>query len=245
MSRKRASIVGGRGLANQEVYNEVIATSLHRRLLDASDFVAYFLHKEGRRTYCACPNMLREDEELVPAWDIIKNRRKPNSQNDYQFLISCFESLGLEDVETYLSKMLLCDFIVSNFDRHYRNFGVIRNVETLEYTRFAPIFDTGNCLWCDKELLETAKDFAYIAKPFGQNGMKPERQLGLLSRFEWFRAEKLEGFAQEAADILAGNPNLPPARIERIRKGINRQIEKLVQHVEHHRSFQHTGQENK
>lgn len=232
----RMLVKNGSGFINQEVYNEVIATRLHARLLSPEDFVPYTLHQEGRRTYCACPNMLHDDEELIPALHIIQNRKKPNSQNDYQFLVACFESLGLKDVETYLSKMLVCDFIMGNFDRHYQNFGVIRNVETLEYTRLAPILDTGNSLWCHEETLQTLRDFDYTAKPFG-NGQTPERQLQLLSHFEWFEPDRLDGFAEEGRSILASNPNMPPARIEKIVMGINMQVERAVRHIESDQSY--------
>lgn len=228
----RMLVKSGTGFTNQEVYNEVIATRLHERLLSPEDFIPYTLHQEGRRTYCACPNMLRDDEELIPALHIIQSRKKPNSQNDYQFLVDCFSNLGLKNVETYLSKMLVCDFIIGNFDRHYQNFGVIRNVETLEYTRFAPIFDSGNSLWCHAESLETFRDYEYVAKPFGRTGLSPERQLHYLSHLEWFDPKKLDGFAQEAAEILAKNPNMPPARIERITAGINRQIDTAIRYIE-------------
>lgn len=234
----RILVKNGTGFTNQEVYNEVIATRLHRRLLSAEDFVPYTLHQEGRRTYCACPNMLGKDEELIPALHIIRNRKQPNSQNDYQFLVACFEELGLKDVETYLSKMLVCDFILGNFDRHSQNFGVIRNVETLEYTRLAPIFDTGNSLWCREETLEMPRDYEYIAKPFGRSGLSPERQLHLLSHFEWLDPSKLDGFIEEATAILMGNPNMPPARIAKIMDGIDRQIDKAVRHIEKQPSFQ-------
>lgn len=233
----RVLIKGGTGLTNQEVFNEVIATHLHRRLLERGDFVPYSLHQEGNRIYCACPNMLGEDEELVPALHIVQNRRRPNTQNDYQFLVSCFESLGLKDVETFLSKMFTCDFLIANFDRHYRNFGVIRNVETLEYTRFAPIFDTGNSLWCNVYSLDTYRDFDYIAKPFGR-GLSPMRQLNLLSHFEWFNPKKLSGFAEEAANLLSTNRNLPQDRIERIRTGIEHQMENAISYIEKQPSFQ-------
>ena len=106
----RMLVKSGTGFVNQEVYNEVIATHLHKRLLTDTDYVPYSLHQEGKRTFCACPNMLGEDEELIPALHIIQNHKKPNSQNDYQFLVSCFESLGLEDVETYLSSAALVGF---------------------------------------------------------------------------------------------------------------------------------------
>jgi len=232
----RMLVKSGTGFVNQEVYNEVIATHLHKRLLTDTDYVPYSLHQEGKRTYCACPNMLGEDEELIPALHIIQNHKKPNSQNDYQFLVSCFESLGLEDVETYLSKMLTCDYIVGNFDRHYQNFGVIRNVETLAYTRFAPIFDTGNCLWCDSESLDLPADYAYIAKPFGR-GLSPDRQLQLLSGFEWFEPDRLDGFADEARAILSQNPNMPPARIESIVKGVMMQMDSAIDFIENQPSF--------
>lgn len=234
----RVLVKSGSGFINQEVYNEVIATKLHQRLLDSEDFVPYTLHQEGRRTYCACPNMLHEDEELIPALHIIQNRKKPNNRNDYQFLVACFKELGIKNVEESLSKMLVCDFIMGNFDRHYQNFGVIRNVETLEYIRFAPIFDTGNSLWCNAETLASPRDFAYIAKPFGQSGLSPERQLSLLSHFDWFDPNRLDGFTEEAASILASNPNMPPARIERIKFGINRQIERAEKQINRNLALQ-------
>lgn len=231
---QRLLVKSGSGFTNQEVYNEVIATRLHQRLLSEGDYVPYALHHEGHRTYCACPNMLKEDEELIPALHIIRNQKKPNFQNDYQFLVSCFENLGLKDVQTYLSKMFVCDFIVGNFDRHYQNFGVIRNVETLEYTRFAPIFDTSNSLWCNTQSLDTYKDYEYIAKPFGRNGLSPSHQLELLSDFSWFRPDKLDGFTNEVEALLKLNPNMPQSRIEKIITGINRQIERLDKHVMKH-----------
>lgn len=67
----RMLVKSGTGFVNQEVYNEVIATHLHKRLLTDTDYVPYSLHQEGKRTYCACPNMLGEDEELIPALHII------------------------------------------------------------------------------------------------------------------------------------------------------------------------------
>ena len=49
-----------------------------------------------------------------------------------------------------------------NIDRHYNNFGLVRDVETLR-VRPAPLFDTGASLWCG-ELAIDNRD--YKAKPF-------------------------------------------------------------------------------
>ena len=100
------------------------------------------------------------------------------------------------------------------------------NVDTLGYARVAPIFDTGNSLWCNAESLDAARDYAYLAKPFGR-GLSPVRQLRLLSRFDWFRPEK-----PEAGSIPAGNPNMPLARIERIVEGVERQVETAARVIE-------------
>lgn len=64
----RMLVKGGSGFVRQEVYNEVIATRLHNRLLSPEEYVPYTLWQEGRTTYCTCPNMLKNDEELVSAW---------------------------------------------------------------------------------------------------------------------------------------------------------------------------------
>lgn len=224
---QRILVKEGSGFVNQEVYNEVIATQLHRRLLDTSDFVPYRFHYEKGKRYCACPNMLGEDEELVPAWDLIANKKKPNDMSNCQFLSAVFKELGVEDVDQKLSKMFTCDFILANEDRHYRNFGVIRNVETLEYTRVAPIFDTGTCLWCRTGSLTVPLDYRYLAKPFGREGADPARQLHMFHEYSWFDAGKLDGFADEAMEILSQNENIAPRRLENVRLG----LEKNIAHV--------------
>ncbi|HIW76664.1 MULTISPECIES: DNA-binding protein [Gordonibacter] len=224
---KRLLVKSGSGFINQEVYNEVIATHLHRRLLQEQEYVSYDFYSEANRIYCACENMLRDDEELIPAWHLITSNKKPSSINDYQFLVSCYEKLGLANITETLSKMFVCDYLLGNFDRHWRNFGVIRNVETLEFTRIAPIFDTGNSLWCDKPSLDAPIDYEYEAKPFAHT-KDPEKQLAILQDYAWIDASALEGFAQEAAEILRQNPNMPPARIKKIEAELERRSKRVV-----------------
>ena len=222
---QRMLVKSGEAQVKQEAYNEVVATCLYRRLLPTDEYVPYRIHKERGSTFCICPNMLGEDEEFIPAYQVLKRFGRPNGQSDWQFAVSGFERCGLDSVEEFLSKMLVCDFIMGNFDRHLNNFGVIRNVETLECTRFAPLFDSGNSLWCDKWLLDNPIDYEYVALPFAQSSETDPRRL---ARFDWFAPERLEGFVDEAASILEKAPNLPDGRIERIRIGMEAQIDKLM-----------------
>ena len=227
---KRILLKDGSSPLNLEVYNEIIATKLFERLLHPDDYVRYTFCKEGNRLFCACDNMLHEDEELITAYGLIVNRKRPNHLNDYQFLVQRFHEVGLDNVEEMFSKMFVCDFLLANHDRHYRNFGVIRNVETLEYTRIAPIFDTGNSLWCDAVYLNQLDDYKYIAKPFGNNGMPADKQLALFEDLSWLDMSKLDGFAKEAGDILRENPNISEKRIEQVQKGIEMQLQTLEHH---------------
>lgn len=226
---KRILVKGGTGSTQQEVLNEIVATALYSRLLDKGDFVPYFLFEENGRIYSACENMLGPDEELVTAYDVISAGEKSNSMSDFDFLVESYKGLGLENVEESLSKMFTCDYILANQDRHWRNFGVIRNVETLEFTRLAPIFDNGTSLWC--RAYNIAAEDSYIAKPFGPKGMSPDRQLSLFKEYGWFDGTRLEGFAQEARDVLSkGNEGIQ-ARLDIIEERIARNIGKVQVHV--------------
>lgn len=224
---RRILLKSGSGPFFQEPYNETVATLLHKAVLQEKDYVPYTL--QGR--YSACPNMLCEDEELIPMWDILKNGKKPNHQNDYQFCISLCEKCGIPraDILEHFAKMFTCDFILANHDRHYRNFGLIRNVETLEYTRLAPIYDSGSCLWHDKLILDRYVDYQYMAKPFGQNGMVPKEQLELFENFNWFDNTGLEGFADKVSDILSMNPVLPAKRKDAILQGLQNNIDYVLE----------------
>ncbi len=42
--------------------------------------------------------------------------------------------------------MFMLDYILLNEERHLNNFGVIRDIKTLEWKRICPIFDTGRSM---------------------------------------------------------------------------------------------------
>lgn len=157
--------------------------------------------------------------------------------NDYMFCVDVCESCGIsrDKVIRHFEKMFTCDFVLANHERHYHNSGLIRNAETLEYTRMAPIYDTGSCLWHDKRSLIVPADYNYKAKPFGINGMEPKKQLALFHGFEWFDASKLRGFTDRAKDLLALNPYMPKDRLEKIASGLERNVEFLLDFVTNQR----------
>ena len=116
--------------------------------------------------------------------------------------------------------MLVCDFILANKDRHFNNFGVIRNVETLEFERVAPIFDNGCSLWFDENDMYVGEFF--LTKPFDEY---EKNQINLVKNFDWFDIDKLDGFVDEVREILSKNNLLSNERIEKIVEQIKLRIE--------------------
>lgn len=225
----RILLKSGSGPFRQEPYNEAIATALHKRLLLPDEFTPYTL----QGYHCACPNMLHDDEELIPMYDLKSNHKKPNHMNDFEFCLELCEGHGIPKDKAYMGyeKMFTCDFILANGDRHYRNFSLIRNAETLAYTRIAPIYDTGACLWYDRMELKRPSDYAYKAKPFGQDGMEPRKQLDLFHRFEWFEESKLKSFPEEASEILKKNPLMPAQRRDAVIKGLRHNLKYAIDYI--------------
>lgn len=83
---------------------------------------------------------------------------------------------GIKAVYEYIKKlgfekkfrdMILFDAIVMNVDRHFGNFGLLRNNKTGDFIDFAPIFDNGESLLCKAlpSLFEDINEFKnYIEK---------------------------------------------------------------------------------
>ena len=220
---ERRLIKSASGLFGQEPFNEAAATALHMRLLPDGDYVPYTLVFDRRGVYSSCPEFLGPDEEFVPAHDLVHNLLERQGSVSYPQVFDAFTAIGLreEHVKGTLAKTFLCDFLIANCDRHLRNFGAIRNVETLEYKRMAPIFDNGTSLWCWQRHLAYPQDWDYTAPPFN-DGMDPLRQIKLFDAYDWFEPDKLAGWSEEAVGILAQNDIMPQGRLEAIRGELER-----------------------
>ena len=208
----------------QEPYNEVVATRLYRRLLDPDEYVSYQIdHLPSGEVISVCQDFLTDKEEYIPAFYVIKAKNKAGNHSLYQHYLECCTKLNVQGAEEALAKMIVTDDILANTDRHLRNFGLIRNVETLEY-RVAPLFDTGNCLLSSKpESVLVTGDLSFKTKPFSED---PNQQLRLVNDYSWLDMSALEGFAEEASEILAANQALE-MRLPYIKKLIEQRVERL------------------
>ena len=51
--------------------------------------------------------------------------------------------------------MILTDFLITNTDRHWENFGILRDPDTLRFLTLAPIFDSGTSMLYDDPFSKT------------------------------------------------------------------------------------------
>ena len=77
---------------------------------------------------------------------------KKHSLLAFTFLLLSFMAVSYThlDVTEQLQQLMILDYLICNPDRHFGNFGAIRDAVTLEWMGFAPIFDSGTSLWFDQ-----------------------------------------------------------------------------------------------
>ncbi len=187
---KRFLIKGGNEAFRQQPFNEVIAS----RIMDRLDIphVPYEIYWQGGCPYSICETFASPGSELVSAWNVLQVRPKANHENNYMHYIKLCRESGIKDIEHDLDRMLVLDYIIANEDRHFNNFGIIRNADTLEWTNAAPIFDSGTSLGYDKLPHRLDKDIK--CKPFKASH---EKQLELVRSFDWIDFSKLGGIEDE------------------------------------------------
>lgn len=208
---KRMLVKGSSGPWKQEPYNEVIASAVMRRL--GIDHVPYTLMSDDAEPYSLCENFLSLDTELIPAWRVLHSRAMNDKDSDFTHLLRCCDQLGIPDVRVAIDRMLTLDYIIANEDRHYTNFGFVRNAETLKWLGAAPIFDCGTSLW------HNALDIGEPRKcqPFAKTH---EEQIRLVSDLSWFNAGTLKGLEQEISEIYSKSRTVDESRSKAIAKAL-------------------------
>ena len=204
----------------QQPYNEVAVSQIAEAL--AIEHVAYKIIMEANRPLCLCKNFIDVDTELVPAHFVRSVLPKGKNESDYQHFLRCAEHLQIPDVKDFLNNMMALDFLVENTDRHYGNFGFIRDVNTLKFLGPAPLFDNGTSLWCEALNLEIGT--YQKAMPFKQNH---KEQIKLLTAPS-FAAPNIEHAETIVRDVLGQSPFLDEDRVERIGEAVGNRARVLT-----------------
>ena len=224
---KRCLIKGGSNPFRQQPFNEVIAAWLMERL--DIPHVQYSVVWNKGAPYSVCEDFITENTELVPAWRILKTRKKDNNTSVYQHFTACCEALGIRGTVPFLDRMIVLDYIIANEDRHFNNFGVLRNAETLKWLGFAPIYDSGSSLGYDKMPAQMRSEKEVVCKPFKNHHAE---QIKLVSDFGWIDFDKLSDAKELIESVLfsdGAEEYVGKDRIRAIDDGVQRRIENLSQ----------------
>lgn len=224
---KRCLIKGGSNPFRQQPFNEVIATKIMERL--DIPHVPYTLVWNKEAPYSVCEDFVDENTELIPAWRVMMTQKKNNSTSVYQHFVNCCGALGVADVVPFLDRMITLDYIIANEDRHFNNFGLIRNAETLEWIGMAPIYDSGSSLGYDKlpGQMKFEKDVG--CKPFKNHHIE---QLQLVQSFEWLDLSKLDDVEDIIRETLALDTDenyIDEYRINAVVNAVKRRLQNLEQ----------------
>jgi len=226
----RVLIKGGSTPYRQEPLNEVLATALHRRLGTAL-YIPYTLIWDENLPYSVCANFVTKETELVSAYRILLSQKKPNHRSYFDHFLDCCEILGIPGIADFLDYQLATDYIIANTDRHYNNFGVLRNPETLEWLGPAPVFDSGTSLWHSQLALEINQGGDSESKPFKK---KHSAQISLVNNFDMLDFSTLIGLGDEFREILSSSHFIEEARVDALCRGLVRRIEQLQNIAEQH-----------
>lgn len=197
---KRCLVKGSSGTLQQEAYNEVIASKACELL--GISHTEYTLHHSDWHSFSVCENFIDENTELVTANDILKAFLPNPRKSPYEHFITCCSRLDINAAD-YIDEMMVLDFIVGNTDRHLRNFGFIRNVNSLEFIGASPVFDTGTSLFHnipDKNINAVAD---ISSKPFAEKHSEQIKLVKKPERFEVSHLKELPAFAHEL--LLSGS----------------------------------------
>ena len=208
---------GTEGGANtgKEPYSEYYACQIAKQM--GLNAVSYELENWKNILASKCKLFTNIDTAYVPIGQIVKSGGIPAC-------LKYYESISKEAAESFKS-MLVFDSVIYNEDRHFGNFGILRDNKSGEVIGMAPIFDNGLSLF-NYGMPEDFKNLSVYAKtrtnPYGTSyenickevmGTKQRNQLRKLIGFKFMRHP---------------SSNLPEERLLAIEKQIDIRVRELL-----------------
>ncbi len=222
---QRVLVKGTYTINGEEPFNEWLASQICKRL--GIDFCNYSVDVLEDKLISTCNDFISEDEEIITAYDVFCSEKQPNHLSDYEFYIGILEKHGVSDSRKSVANMFFVDSLMMNTDRHLKNFGIIRNVNSLEWLSTTPVFDCGQSMQCD-QITENlnfqygiGKFFKTAAKGFDRilETIYPDVSIADLSN--------LDGLVSEYKNLLLEYQSItkmPDRRIDALADGLTTRI---------------------
>lgn len=229
---KRVLVKGIYEPSREEPINEWLASRICERL--GFYHCNYTIDIVGNKLVSKCEDFITSDEEIITAYDIFNSEKKPNNVNDYEHYISVLEKNKVENAKENVENMFILDYIIMNIDRHMKNFGIIRNVNTLKWLRTTPIFDNGESMQCNKLTSEISFNNGE-GKFFSNTNKDYDDMLKYIKDIKKINVNKLDGIVDEYRKVLEKYQPYTDMTEERKNKlcyGLELRINKLKKYVE-------------
>ncbi len=204
---------------NQEPLNELIGSRVCDLL--GAEHVSYGIVKHTGDIYSACNVAVSGDEDMCGAFDIVPNATRSKSLESYRKFL---KDHNLSDIG--IDQMLILDYILDNHDRHWSNFGVIRDAETLQYTRTIPIFDFGNSLWLNRDVEHIGADDS----PSKMISSTMRHNLSSVDKVP-FRSDKIAQIPTIVADCLRKS-GFNAERAKAINEAVESRVEQVLRYFD-------------
>jgi len=133
----------GSGIFLQEPFNEYFVSLLLKNM-NISAHVPYTCIKDGKEYVSSCPCICDKDVEMVTARDIVLKFGINDTYGEY---VKLGQKKGLAEFKDDVDLMIAIDFVIQNEDRHWSNFGILRDGQTGSWIKTIPLFDNGGSLW--------------------------------------------------------------------------------------------------
>ncbi len=212
-------------------FNEVLASEICNRF--GFNHVEYTLDTYKDIVVSKCPCFINKNTELVTAYQIRNDMVRHDNELDYEEYINELEKNGIENAQEKMENMYILDFLIMNEDRHLNNFGIIRDVNTLNWLDVAPIFDNGQSLniqdYNEEEVMISGHGrLFYEIKPF-------DDIIKVVKDIKRIDISKLDGVVEWFDELLhkyQSITKMSDRRINRLCILLNRQINKLKKLIE-------------
>lgn len=228
---KRELLKGNYGNSWQQSLNEKFASLVNSKQSNTFPYVEYELFRttfEGSDAIiCKSNNFIESDkEEFIPLADVYCSVKNPGYKSLYQTCVDACVEYGFDQmyVEQFLNYQIELDYIISNTDRHFNNIGIIRDSDTLQFKRFAPIYDCGNSLFWNTHYVPLTKK--ELMKIEVTSFVKKEYRLLKYVKYHLFDCEALPTF-EEFYSVYSKDHTMSDERMQQLYNTISMKADML------------------
>lgn len=228
----RILVKGNFGIGCQQSLNEKFVTLINSKQNNNIPYTKYdtfeFSFDANPAICCVSDNFITNDNiEYISGYEIFQSQKIKGCRSPYEQFIDGCKEIGLEEdyVREFFNYEILLDYLITNTDRHFNNFGVIRDANTLKAISMAPIYDSGSSLFWNianpvltPAIVKNIKTHSFLDKE--------EKLLRYVNDYKAINLDKLPS-SDELKKIYSEGNMLSEQRINFIEKCFNYKIEKL------------------